>query len=91
VPAPVVYSGLAPGYLGLYQVDAQIPSDAPVGEQQRSLTIGGAQSNVDARVRAELLRRDRQDLAAVDDCDRPLERRFDPLAGRIEECSSCSI
>ncbi len=46
VDASVIYSGLAPGYLGLYQVDAQIPGDAPVGEQLVSITINGVQSNV---------------------------------------------
>ena len=44
----------------------------------------GAQSNVDVGFRAELLRRDGQHLAAVDDCDRPIERRFDPLTRRFE-------
>jgi uncharacterized protein (TIGR03437 family) len=44
--ANVTYSGLAPDYLGgLYQVNAQIPADAPSGEQKLSLTINGVQSN----------------------------------------------
>ena len=46
VPAVIEYSGLAPGYLGLYQVNAQIPMDAPTGEQPLSLTINGVRSNV---------------------------------------------
>ena len=46
VDASVSYSGLASGYVGLYQVNAQIPGDAPVGEQTVSITIGGVQSNV---------------------------------------------
>jgi uncharacterized protein (TIGR03437 family) len=43
--ANVTYSGLAPGYLGLYQVNAQIPSGVPSGEQPLFLTINGVQSN----------------------------------------------
>ncbi|MGO9619516.1 MAG: putative Ig domain-containing protein [Bryobacteraceae bacterium] len=31
VNAPVNFSGLAPGYVALYQVNAQVPSGAPVG------------------------------------------------------------
>ena len=31
VTAPVVFSGLAPGFAGLYQVNVRIPSNAPVG------------------------------------------------------------
>ena len=44
--ANVTYSGLAPGYLGLYQVDAQIPSGIAPGDQTLSLTIDGVPSNV---------------------------------------------
>ena len=32
VAAPVVYQGLAPGFVGLYQVDVQIPSNVPTGD-----------------------------------------------------------
>ena len=32
VTAKVIFSGLAPGYNGLYQVDFQIPSNAPTGD-----------------------------------------------------------
>jgi uncharacterized protein (TIGR03437 family) len=39
------YSGLAPGWLGLYQVNARIPSGVPAGLQPLSLSIGGKQSN----------------------------------------------
>jgi uncharacterized protein (TIGR03437 family) len=46
VPAIVEYSGLAPGYLGLYQVNAQVPMEIPAGEQPLSLTINGVLSNV---------------------------------------------
>jgi uncharacterized protein (TIGR03437 family) len=31
VNAPVIYSGLAPGYVALYQVNAQVPTSAPTG------------------------------------------------------------
>lgn len=30
VPAPVTYAGLAPGYAGLYQVNATVPAAAPI-------------------------------------------------------------
>ena len=45
LPARVDYHGLAPGYLGLYQVNVQIPADVPSGEQPLFLTVGGVQSN----------------------------------------------
>ena len=32
-PAPVLFSGLAPGFVGLYQVNVQIPNDAISGSQ----------------------------------------------------------
>jgi len=45
-PAFVPFSGLAPGYVGLYQVNIQIPDSAPSGPAVPIvLTIGGAQSN----------------------------------------------
>ena len=31
VSAPVSFAGLAPGFVGLYQVDVRIPSNAPIG------------------------------------------------------------
>jgi uncharacterized protein (TIGR03437 family) len=45
VAAEVIYSG-ASGYPGVYQVDAQIPNDAPIGEQPLWLTISDMQSNI---------------------------------------------
>jgi uncharacterized protein (TIGR03437 family) len=30
--APVVFSGLTPFLVGLYQIDAQVPDGAPVGD-----------------------------------------------------------
>ena len=46
-PALVPFSGLAPGYVGLYQVNVQIPSSAPSGSAVPVvLSIGGVQSNI---------------------------------------------
>ena len=46
VPANVSFSGLAPGYVGLYQVDIRIPDNAPSGAAVPvALSIGGVQSN----------------------------------------------
>lgn len=45
VRADVLYSGLAPGYLGLYQVNVLVPADLPVGVHSISLTVNGARSN----------------------------------------------
>jgi uncharacterized protein (TIGR03437 family) len=44
VDAPVYFSGLAPGYIGLAQVNLQIPSISP-GDHTLIVTIGGQQSN----------------------------------------------
>jgi uncharacterized protein (TIGR03437 family) len=44
--AKVTYSGLAPGFAGLYQVNAIVPHDAPSGDSVNLvLSIGGVQSN----------------------------------------------
>ncbi len=43
--AQVEFSGLAPGFAGLYQVNAQVPVSSPSGEQNLYLTVGGATSN----------------------------------------------
>jgi uncharacterized protein (TIGR03437 family) len=40
--APVSFSGLAPGYVGLYQVNAQVPSGLAAGNQPVMITIAGA-------------------------------------------------
>jgi uncharacterized protein (TIGR03437 family) len=46
VSANVVFSGLAPGFVGLYQVNVQVPDAAPAGDAvQLVLSIGGANSN----------------------------------------------
>src|SRR5579871_133044 len=41
VPAPVSFAGLAPGFVGLYQVNLQVPASAPSGTQNVSISIGG--------------------------------------------------
>ncbi len=44
--ATVTYSGLAPGFAGLYQVDVQVPSGAPSGGTVAVvMKIGGSTSN----------------------------------------------
>lgn len=44
--APVVFSGLAPGEVGLYQVDAQVPSGIAAGAAVPvTISVGGATSN----------------------------------------------
>jgi uncharacterized protein (TIGR03437 family) len=46
VAALVTYSGLAPGFAGLYQVNAQVPAGAPAGGTVAvAITIGGSTSN----------------------------------------------
>ena len=40
-PPTVVFSGLGPGYSGLYQVDVQIPANAPSGDLPIVVSIGG--------------------------------------------------
>jgi uncharacterized protein (TIGR03437 family) len=45
-PATVSFSGLAPGYLGLYQVNVQVPSNAPIGSAvPLTISVGGKTSN----------------------------------------------
>ncbi len=46
VPAPVSYSGLAPGLVGLYQVNVQVPDNAPTGPAVNlAISVGGLTSN----------------------------------------------
>ena len=42
--APVLFCGLAPGFVGLYQVNATVPSDAPTGIQPLVMKVGGVTS-----------------------------------------------
>ena len=43
---PASYAGLAPGLVGLYQVNAQVPDDAATGNAVTlALSVGGAKSN----------------------------------------------
>jgi uncharacterized protein (TIGR03437 family) len=53
VPASeITYSGLAPGWLGLYQVNARVPAGVASGVQPLAIVIGGKRSNdVGVRVR----------------------------------------
>jgi uncharacterized protein (TIGR03437 family) len=45
-PAAVSFSGLAPGFVGLYQVNAQVPAGVPTGDAVPVVvTIGGIISN----------------------------------------------
>ncbi|HMD71212.1 MAG TPA: S8 family serine peptidase [Bryobacteraceae bacterium] len=44
VAAQVPFSGLAPGFVGLYQVNAVVPSNAPTGSQPLVVSIGGVSS-----------------------------------------------
>jgi uncharacterized protein (TIGR03437 family) len=47
VPATVSFAGLAPGYVGLYQVNAQVPAAAPAGDAVAvQIAVNGASSNV---------------------------------------------
>ncbi|HLY18324.1 MAG TPA: choice-of-anchor tandem repeat GloVer-containing protein [Bryobacteraceae bacterium] len=46
VPAQVLFSGLAPGFVGLYQVNAQVPAGAPGGASiPVTVSMGGITSN----------------------------------------------
>jgi uncharacterized protein (TIGR03437 family) len=52
LPAPeITYSGLAPGWMGLYQVNARIPPGLSLGPQSLYLVINGRRSN---EVRVEI-------------------------------------
>ncbi len=43
-PVPVSFSGLAPGYAGLYQVNISVPVGLPTGSQPITIAIGGVTS-----------------------------------------------
>ena len=42
----IIFSGLTPGFVGLYQVNVAIPTDAPTGTQTLKLSIGGQDATV---------------------------------------------
>ncbi|MDA1315721.1 MAG: hypothetical protein O2968_20555 [Acidobacteria bacterium] len=44
-PVMVLFSGLAPGFAGLYQVNIQLPSDLPPGRYLLVIRVGGLISN----------------------------------------------
>jgi uncharacterized protein (TIGR03437 family) len=44
VAAQVTFSGLAPGFVGLYQVNAAVAANTPTGNQPLVVSIGGVQS-----------------------------------------------
>jgi hypothetical protein len=46
LPCEVQYAGLAPGFVGVYQVNLRVPENAPGGLQDLVLTAGGAVSPV---------------------------------------------
>jgi uncharacterized protein (TIGR03437 family) len=45
VAARVLFAGLAPGYLGLYQVNVEVPAGAGAGPQSLALAVDGVASN----------------------------------------------
>lgn len=47
-PASVVFSGLAPGFVGLYQINLQIPGEVPSGANPITVSTkdGRSQSGV---------------------------------------------
>ncbi len=45
LPARILFLGLTPGYLGLYQANLIVPEGLPAGEHALQLTVGGVASN----------------------------------------------
>ncbi len=44
--APVHFSAVAPGFIGLYQVNVQVPASTPTGGATLQVQIGGRSSNI---------------------------------------------
>jgi len=44
-PAPMLWAGLAPGFVGLYQVNLQVPATLTPGTHRLQLVLNGAASN----------------------------------------------
>jgi uncharacterized protein (TIGR03437 family) len=44
-PAEVVFAGLTPGAVRLYQINLRVPADARTGDLAVAITQGDAQSN----------------------------------------------
>ena len=45
-PALVTYAGLAPGFVGLYQVNVEVPPSTPSGTQTLQIISNGVPSNI---------------------------------------------
>ncbi len=43
-PAEVLFAGLAPGYVGLYQINVRVPANAPTGVQPVVVSVGAVNS-----------------------------------------------
>jgi minor extracellular serine protease Vpr len=51
VPLAVAYAGLAPGEVGVYQINVRAPARAPQGDEvPLSLTLAGFTTSVNVRV-----------------------------------------
>jgi len=46
VNAPVSFSGLTPGFIGLYQINAVVPAAVGTGTVDVTVAAGGVTSNV---------------------------------------------
>jgi uncharacterized protein (TIGR03437 family) len=44
--APVQFAGLTPGFIGLYQINFQVPADAPTGDRKLEIFQGGMAANI---------------------------------------------